>query len=178
MGPSPSQPIAWGARVEPAFRTRVRAIAARLGINPDWLMACMAFETGRTFSPTIRNAAGSGAIGLIQFMPSTASALGTSVEALADLSATSQLVYVEKYFKPSRGRMRSLEDVYMAILWPGGIGKADEFRLFSQHDTKHPKRYLQNRGLDWNEDGYITKAEACAGPARELRLGLMGENPA
>lgn len=41
-------------------------------------MAAMAFESGETFSPSIKNAAGSGAVGLIQFMPSTAKALGTS----------------------------------------------------------------------------------------------------
>jgi len=176
MGPRPNDPIAWGARVEPAFRSQVRAIAARLGVNPDWLMACMAFESGRTFSPTIRNAAGSGAIGLIQFMPSTAAALGTSVEALAAMSAVQQLVFVEAYFRPNKNRLRSLGDVYMAILWPGGIGKSDEWVLFRQDDPMHPKRYLQNRGLDWNDDGVITKAEACAGPARELRVGLLAKN--
>ncbi len=173
-----TQPIAWGAKVAPEFRAQVRDISARLGVNPDWLMACMAFETGRTFSPSIRNAVGSGAVGLIQFMPSTASVMGTSVEALAAMSATSQLVFVEKYFRPNRGRLCSLGDVYMAILWPGGIGKADEFPLFRESDPKHPKRYLQNRGLDWNDDGVITKAEACAGPARELRVGLLAKNAA
>jgi len=172
------QPIAWGAKVGPEFRSYVRAVSARLGINPDWLMACMAFETGRTFSPTIRNAAGSGAIGLIQFMPSTAAALGTSVEALAEMSPVQQLVFVEAYFRPNKGRLHSLGDVYMAILWPGGIGKADEFPLFRENDPQHPKRYLQNRGLDWNDDGVITKAEACAGPAKELRVGLMAKNAA
>jgi len=172
------QPIAWGSRVSPEFRSYVRAVSARLGINPDWLMACMAFETGRTFSPTIRNAAGSCAIGLIQFMPSTAAALGTSVEALAAMSPVQQLVIVESYFRPNKGRLHSLSDVYMAILWPGGIGKADEFALFIESDKQHPKRYIQNRGLDWNDDGVITKAEACAGPARELRVGLLAKNAA
>ena len=38
-------------------------------------MAVMSFETGGTFDPGIRNAAGSGATGLIQFMPSTAAGL-------------------------------------------------------------------------------------------------------
>lgn len=172
------QPIAWGARVAPEFRSYVRAMSARIGVNPDWIMACMAFETGRTFDPKIRNAAGSGAIGLIQFMPSTAAALGTSVEALAAMSAVQQLVVVESYFRPNKNRLRSLGDVYMAILWPGGIGKADEFPLFREKDPKRPKLYIQNRGLDWNADGVITKAEACAGPVRELRVGLMERNAA
>lgn len=173
MAKAATQPIAWGAKVSPAFRDMVRRIGARLAINPDFLMSCMAFETGRTFDPAIRNAAGSGAIGLIQFMPSTAAALGTSTEALAALSACQQLVYVENYFRPWKNRLKTLSDVYMAILWPGAIGKAEEWVLFSESDKTHPKRYIQNRGLDWNEDGKITKAEAASGPSRLLRIGLQ-----
>ena len=52
-------------------------MAGRLGISEADLMAVMSFETGGTFNPGIRNAAGSGATGLIQFMPSTAAGLGT-----------------------------------------------------------------------------------------------------
>lgn len=166
------EPLAWGGRVSPAFRDSVRRIGARLGISPDYLMACMAFETGRTFSPAIRNAAGSGAVGLIQFMPSTAAALGTSVEALAAMSAVQQLVMVEAYFRPNKGLLKTLSDVYMAILWPGAIGKAESFVLFRESDPKRPKLYIQNRGLDWNDDGVITKAEASAGVAAQLKAGL------
>lgn len=166
------EPICWGARVSPAFRDGVRRMGARLAISPDYLMACMAFETGRTFDPAIRNAAGSGAVGLIQFMPSTAAALGTSVEALAAMSAVQQLAMVEAYFRPSKGRLKTLSDVYMAILWPGAIGKAESFVLFRESDPKRPKMYLQNKGLDWNDDGVITKAEACAGVEAQLKAGL------
>jgi soluble lytic murein transglycosylase-like protein len=35
-------------------------------------MACMAWESGRSFRPDVKNMAGSGATGLIQFMPTTA----------------------------------------------------------------------------------------------------------
>lgn len=173
-----SEPLAWGARVSPAFRDGVRRMAARLEINPDFLMACMAFETGRTFDPAIRNAAGSGAIGLIQFMPATAAALGTSTEALAAMSGPQQLIFVEAYFRPWKARLRTLSDVYMAILWPGAIGKPEGFVLFDQADKAHPKRYLQNAGLDFDHDGKITKAEAAAGPARQLEAGLRPANRA
>lgn len=172
------EPIAWGARVTPAFRDCVRRIGARLGINPDFLMACMAFETGRTFDPAIRNAAGSGAVGLIQFMPQTAAALGTCTGDLAAMSACQQLIFVEKYFYPWKGRLRTLSDVYMAILWPGAIGKPEGYVLFDMADKAHPKRYLQNAGLDFDRDGRITKAEAAAGPARQLDAGLRPGNAA
>ena len=101
----------------------VSPIAGRLGVPADDLMACMAWETGRTFNPAVRNMAGSGATGLIQFMPSTARALGTTTDALAAMSAERQLDYVEAYFQPYRGRLRDLGDLYMAILWPRGIGQ-------------------------------------------------------
>jgi membrane-bound lytic murein transglycosylase B len=64
--------ITWGVKVSDAFKRKVIVISQGLGVSPDFLMACMAFETGETFSPAIKNAAGSGAVGLIQFMPSTA----------------------------------------------------------------------------------------------------------
>lgn len=171
-------PICWGAKVSPAFRDGVRRMGARLGINPDFLMACMAFETGRTFDPAIRNGAGSGAVGLIQFMPATAAALGTSTEALAAMSGPQQLVYVENYFRPNKGRLRTLSDVYMAILWPGAIGKPEGWVLFREDDKARPKLYIQNRGLDFDRDGTITKAEATAGPARQLASGLRPGNAA
>ena len=63
--------LAWGAKVSPEFREKVRSIAARIGTEPSSLMACIAFETGRTFSPKARNP-GSSATGLIQFMANTA----------------------------------------------------------------------------------------------------------
>ena len=168
-------PLCFGAKVSPYFRSYVREIGARLGVDPNYLMACIAFETGRTFSPSIRNAAGSGAIGLIQFMPSTAQALGTTTEALSKMSAVQQLAYVEKYFRPRKGELKTLSDVYMAILWPGAIGKPEDYVLFRESDRNHPKRYIQNRGLDWNDDGKITKAEASASVLRLHRTGLRPE---
>src|ERR1051325_1898334 len=57
------------------FRAKVMAIAERLETNPNFLMAVMCFESGRTFRPDIRNPA-SGAVGLIQFMEPTAKGLG------------------------------------------------------------------------------------------------------
>lgn len=148
------------------FREKVRATAGVLGVEADWLMACMAFETGETFRADIRNAAGSGAVGLIQFMPSTAHRLGTTPEALALLTPEAQLNYVELYFLPLRGKLHSLEDCYMAILWPRAVGKPEDYVLFVA--DAGARAYYQNRGLDLNADGKITKAEACAKVRKKL----------
>jgi Transglycosylase SLT domain len=164
--------LAWGKKVTAGFSKRVTEIAASLGTDPSFLMACMAFESGESFSASVKNAAGSGAVGLIQFMPSTAQALGTTTAKLAAMSAVSQLDFVEKYFHPSKGKLKSLEDVYMAILWPAAVGKPLSFVLFSKSDTKHPKRYIQNAGLDFDKDGVVTKAEAADKVRKKLEKGM------
>ena len=69
MPPDRAKPIhlAWGARVSTAFAQAVFGICREFGWGPQhasWLMACMAFETGATFSPAVRNGAGSGAVGV------------------------------------------------------------------------------------------------------------------
>ena len=159
-GASTSSAIAWGAKVSQSFRDKVRAISSRLMCDPSDLMSCMAWESGRTFSPSVKNMAGSGATGLIQFMPATAKGLGTTVEKLAAMSAEAQLDWVEKYFQPYKGKLGSLADLYMAILWPAAVGKPMEHILWSQKDR--PTTYRQNAGLDANKDGIITKAECSA----------------
>lgn len=162
--------LAWGAKVNPTFRLKVVEICRRFNW-PDsyanWLMACMAFESGETFSPSVKNMAGSGATGLIQFMPATARGLGTSTEALAAMSAVEQLDYVYAYFKPYASRIHTLADMYMAILMPKYVGTPDETILFASGVA-----YRQNAGLDANADGKITKAEAAGKVAAKLEKGL------
>jgi Transglycosylase SLT domain. len=156
--------VAWGAKVSGAFKVKVLSIARALLINPDFLMSAMAFETGETFSPSVKNAAGSGAVGLIQFMPSTAKSLGTTTDALSQLTAEAQLDFVQKYFQPKQGRLLSIEDTYMAILYPAAIGQPPDHPLFSKGTTV----YSQNAGLDQNKDGTITVQEAAAAVRRKF----------
>lgn len=172
----PEAPLAWGARVSAEFRDKVRSIALRLGSDPSDLMACMAWESGRSFSPSKKNMAGSGATGLIQFMPSTAKGLGTTTDALAALTAEQQLDYVERYFQPFKGKLGSLADLYMAILWPLAVGKPLEYVLWDQRSK--PTTYRQNSGLDTNRDGMITKAECSAKLYAMKAEGLKPENVA
>ncbi|HKS27951.1 MAG TPA: transglycosylase SLT domain-containing protein [Pyrinomonadaceae bacterium] len=168
--------LAWGAKVSKPFRDKVVQIALNLQTDPSFLMACMAFETGETFSPSIVNKAGSGAVGLIQFMPTTALALGTTTQKLVAMSAVKQLDVVEKYFSNAVGKLKLLEDVYMAILWPVAVGKPLNFVLFDKKDPKHPKRYIQNAGLDFNKDGLVTKEEAAEKVRQKLNKGLLPQN--
>jgi hypothetical protein len=106
------------------FKSAVSSMSSRLGTKADWVLAVMNFETGGTFSTSIQNPS-SHATGLIQFMPDTARTLGTSIEALAKMTQIEQLVYVEKYFNPYKGKMNSLEDVAMAVFYPAAMGNPD-----------------------------------------------------
>lgn len=168
--------LAWGKKVSPRFVAAVGSIVRSFGWDPEQgsdLMACMAFESARTFSPSIRNGAGSGATGLIQFMPSTARGFGTTTESMALMSAEEQLsIYVRQYFKPYAKRIYTLSDMYMAILLPSYIDAADTEVLFTRGGTP----YRQNAGLDANSDGRITKAEAAARVIAMRAEGLRPEN--
>ena len=140
-----------------------------LGIS--WLMACMAFETRRTFSPSVRNP-NSSATGLIQFMAATAVNLNTTTAALAKMSAVEQLDYVGRYFQPFAGRIKSLSDCYMCILWPSAVGKPDSAVIFASGSNA----YLVNKGLDLNKDGAVTKGECAAKVTAMLAEGLLPQN--
>jgi hypothetical protein len=131
-------------------------------------MAAIAFETGETFSSKKINQ-DSKAFGLIQFTKIAIEDISlnynhTTKELLYNMSEVEQLDYVEKYFqlwKKRKGKITSLEDVYMAILCPKAIGKPNNFPVYSIADGKS---YTQNKPLDGSitkiPDGVITKEEA------------------
>lgn len=169
--------LAWGAKVSRVFRDRIWWIsdtltAAQSGLfDPNDLMACIAWESDETFSASVKNKAGSGATGLIQFMPTTAKDLGTTTAKLAEMSAENQLNFVYKYFRgviKSRGPVLTLEDMYMGILLPSAVGKPNSHVLFSSGVA-----YRQNSGLDSNKDGKVTKYEAAAKVRAKLERGLQ-----
>lgn len=167
----PEVALAWGKRVSPEFRAKVIEISRRLALDPSTLMAIIAFETGRTFSAKTINRRSS-ATGLIQFMPSTARTLGTTTSKLASMTELQQLAYVERYLRPYSGRLSDLASAYMAVLWPAAVRKPLSHVLFASPSLA----YDQNRGLDTDKDGKITKAEAAAKVQRLLLEGMRPEN--
>ncbi|TLD98418.1 lytic transglycosylase [Helicobacter japonicus] len=161
--------IAWGGHknVSKEFKKKVIAICKRLEINPDYLMSCMALETIRTFSPSIKNPLAT-ATGLIQFLESTAKKLGTSTGELAKMTQVEQLDYVEKYFQAYKGKIKNIEDIYMVIFYPIAVGKPNDYII----STKGNVVYDKNKGLDINKDGILTKGEAGAVARQYLKEGL------
>lgn len=172
MTPTASKPGSKDILKDAPFLNKVKDIASKYGTSPAAILATMHFETGGSFSTGVKNAAGSGATGLIQFMPSTAKSLGTTTEALAKMDRIKQLEYVDKYFAQTplrKNQENTVEDVYMSVLWPKAVGKPSDYVLFE----KGTKAYEQNKGLDTTGKGYVTKADA-AGKVKQY-LGAYSD---
>ena len=152
------------------FRRKLIELSDRLALDPSMLAAVIAFESG--FNPKARNPT-SKATGLIQFMPDepdkpgkpgrkgSASLLGTSIEALYDMSAERQLDYVEAYFKMIidwKGPIETIEDHYLAVFAPAFIGRDPDTVIYAAPSQK----YHQNDALDADQDGAINLTEATA----------------
>ncbi|MBL3658993.1 SH3 domain-containing protein [Fulvivirga sediminis] len=211
--------LIWGNKVSCQFRAKVIQIAKNLWGEErkiemaNNLMAVFAWESGETFKANAPNMANSGGTGLIQFMPSTiAGLLGRSKEELtietvtnywgnnltlkrvkefSDMSELRQLDYVEKYFKPLKGKHVEFVDFYLQVLFPASMGKPDNHVVFSKNGTGLLKNdvfyqnrinaYKQNKGFDTNkkygnDDGIVTKLEIKKGIQKYLDEGEKHKN--
>lgn len=137
------------------FKSKVRQVSDNLDIDPNWLMAVMNFESN--LNPKAVNPY-TGATGLIQFMPSTARGLGTTVRDLRNMDNVMQLDYVEKYYKPYKSRLLNYEDLYLATFFPKAMNKPLDYIL--ETDTiSAAKIASQNPVFDANKDKEITVKE-------------------
>ena len=149
-----------------SFVNAVNYYSELLDIQPDWLVGVMWFES--KLNPAAVNPV-TGATGLIQFMPATAKALGTTTTALKHMNAYEQMTYVYQYLKPYTGRMHSLVDVYFAVFFPKAIGASrDTVLQTSKLSTKTIAR--QNVIFDANKDDAIT-----VGEVEDYILKLIGQ---
>jgi len=137
------------------FAEKVKDIAYNLGINENWLMAVMFKES--TLNHKAVNSY-TGATGLIQFMPQTAAGLGTTTEALKNMSNVEQLEYVYRYFKPYKYRIKTYVDAYLTVFFPRAVGKEPGYILRTE---TLPAELIasQNLAMDTNRDFAITKQE-------------------
>jgi hypothetical protein len=113
------------------FVKKVIDISGRLGINPNWLMAIMYFESARTFNPSKTN--GIGCVGLIQFCPDrgknykTVAGKQYSMSSIAKMNYSEQLDLVYQYYKSYTGKLESFVDTYFVTFFPLAIGKPDDW---------------------------------------------------
>jgi hypothetical protein len=167
----------------PLFENKVRQVAKKLDIPPEWLMSVMYSES--RFNAKAENFKGSGAIGLIQFMPTTAKDMGTSVQYIKQLEHIDQLEYVYRYLQAVRvkyGEYRTLTDLYLAILYP----RAREGEMCYSLYENPTKAYKQNVGLDEDKDGKVTvndidkRMRRVFGPAyvkEKIKINYSGTEP-
>ena len=106
---------------EPGFVLALSGVGERLGLDPNYLAAVMSLESG--FKPDAVNPKG-GATGLIQFMPATATLLGTTASALRQMTAIQQLPFVEAFYRKAGQSIRKNTpgDYYMATFMPAFVG--------------------------------------------------------
>lgn len=142
------------------FGEKIKAInefEKKEGYPINSLLKPMLFETAGTLSTSIVNPL-SGAVGLIQFLPITLSGLGFNVAAAKSMTFEEQLCLVKKYLAPYKSKLLATKDpidFYLSILYPALIGKSDSSIMASSGS----KTYTQNKGLDYNKDGVITKGD-------------------
>ena len=145
-------------RIDAPFLNEVNRVAEGIpGIDSTDLLRIIGFETIGSFSPSEKSRTSS-ATGLIQFLESTAEGLGTTTAELAAMSREEQMKFVEAYLKPYKNRIKNFGDLYMAIHYPRGIGKDDDYVLYRRGSDA----YDANKSLDVSKDGTVTRREAIA----------------
>lgn len=138
------------------FIEKVKQIASRLGIKPEYLMGIMEIESGGTFSPSIRNSLGY--VGLIQFGAAAAKSLGTTQNKLAAMSDIEQLDYVEKYFRIWKIQPNSPpSSLYTAVFLPAYVNKPDNFIFPEQYWEQNPALRDKSKNDKRIWKGYLGK---------------------
>lgn len=136
-----------------AVVNRIKDISNKFSIKPVWLMRVIIKESGgypQAVNPY------SNATGIIQWMPSTAKYLGTSVSKLKQMSIFEQLFYVEEYLNKVTHNytIKSYEDLHLAVFYPAALGKLDSYVI-----GYGGKLVAQNKAVDYDDDGVITKRD-------------------
>ena len=125
------------------------------GYNPNCLSRVIEHESG--YRTTAINPY-SGASGLIQFLPTTARDLGTSVQRVRRMSFHEQLILSLKYLKAVEDMhnvvIRDSIDMYLAVFKPASLVTRQEKTNFILY-RRGTKIYHTNRPNDFDNDGDI-----------------------
>lgn len=138
------------------FEQKVRSVGKQLRVPPEWLMAIMYSES--KFDASVANHKGSGAVGLIQWMPATAKDMQTTVAELRNMNHIQQMDYVFRYLQRVRtkyGDFNSLTDLYLAVLYPRSLDNDYCYTLYAKPSVA----YVKNSGLDEDKDGRVTVSD-------------------
>lgn len=147
-----------------ANKASVDSLAAYLDVPPLWIVCLFHLESSLT--PTRRNSS-SGAVGLNQMMPATLRDYNLTPEQYRAMSVAEQIEIMKRFFKPAKGLIKRAGDLYLYNFYPVAvvnnwamnypIGKAGDFS--TRYGISLNKIYEQNKGLDFNKDGNLTRGD-------------------
>ena len=150
--------------IDDRFFAELRAVARDIGTDPLDLLKVMYAESGVRAEAHNPNG---GASGIIQFMPATLQNLGWSdPAAFRRLTATEQLPFVRRYYRPHKGRLASVAQIYVANFLPALLSHADDQDyVLVQRGGQLGWAYTANASLDANGDYAIS--------VRELEIAVI-----
>lgn len=164
-----------------SFITGVNQLAKKYDIDAGDLLGLMHSESG--INPQAVNPSG-GATGLIQFMPTTAKAMGTSTAAIYKMNRTQQLALVDKFFAMNKlPKGATASQLYATVFLPAYNRKAENFVIARPNGPNdagkvNPKWYTQNAGLDYNRDGVITVGDLGLHLSKKRQAAGLGASQA
>lgn len=138
------------------FIKKVKEVSKKLDIHFSWLVGIMHHESRLNHKAlnSIR------AVGLIQFLPSTARGLGTTTNELYNMSGVQQLDYVYKFYKHAKGHLNEATDLYLYAFFPIAVlNNWSDNRAIKYKKLSASKIASQNPGLDLNKNGIVTVGE-------------------
>ncbi|MNU62021.1 hypothetical protein D3C71_512350 [compost metagenome] len=161
--------LIWSSKFTAEELAKIVEISKQLLFDPNHLIAAMALETGGTFDPKLVNSLGY--TGLIQIGSQAAKDInrrkGTTITSgkegnLVKMSRLEQLTYVAYYLEPFKGKLNTLGDFYLAILFPVDCGKGNL-----------PDHVVFDKGLalDYDASGKVIKN------TKWLRQRAYDQNP-
>ncbi|SIP92165.1 hypothetical protein SAMN05421682_101342 [Chryseobacterium indoltheticum] len=100
----------------------------------------------------------------------------------AQMGEIRQLDKVKKYFETAKSKIKTPEDIYLHVFAPEGVGKNDNYLLY----TKGTDKYDNNKSVDKNNDGiqrkeilkryYDSKNEGENYKTSEFSCGIISNN--
>lgn len=123
------------ASVRSAVDNKVREIADKLDIDPNWIM--IVFHSESKMQPTVRNDIG--CVGLIQFCPDRAGGSTKTIQGVVYklntiryMSWVDQIELCYKYWYTYRHKITELYDLYLATFYPYAMDKGSSYKYGSQ----------------------------------------------
>lgn len=113
-------------------RKELRKVSKELGIKPEWLYKTIFIECQ---GDIYKSNPYSGAIGTIQFLPSTARLLGTDTSKIKQMTTCQQLQLTKKYIQiVSNGRkIISLHQLYLLVFFPQAAYQSESYIIGDNH---------------------------------------------